>query len=98
MINQGQEGNNRSVMPLHVLGHTRATLTMATSCSFTERYITTIREIENIRIRDVPDTNLPDTGFNRIALYQIPDSSKFKHLRVSLQLKFKQNIYVFPLI
>ena len=31
MFNQSQEGNNRSVMPLDVLGRTRATLTMATS-------------------------------------------------------------------
>ena len=29
--------------------------------------------------RDVPDTTLPDTGFNRIVIYRIPDSSKFKH-------------------
>ena len=40
--------------------------------------------------RDVPDTTLPDTGFNRIVIYRIPDSS--------LQFKFKQNMYVFPLI
>ena len=37
VFNQSQEGNNRSVMPLDVLGRTRATLTMATSRSFTER-------------------------------------------------------------
>ena len=33
-------------------------------------------------IRDVPDTTLQDTRFNRIAIYRIPDipdSSKFKH-------------------
>ena len=33
------------------------------------------------RIKDVPDTTLPDTGFNRIAIFRIPDipdSSKFK--------------------
>ena len=35
--NQSQEGNNRSVMPLDVLGRTRATLTMSESVSFTER-------------------------------------------------------------
>ena len=23
--------------------------------------------------RDVPDTTLPDTGFNRIVIYRIPD-------------------------
>ena len=61
--------------------------------------------------RDVPDTTLPDTGFNRIVIYRIPDipdSSKFKHksqimkweyyCQCSLQLKLKQNLYVFPLI
>ena len=35
-----------------------------------------------ISIRDVPDTTLLDTGFNRIVIYRIyriPDSSKFKH-------------------
>ena len=26
--------------------------------------------------RDVPDTTLPDTGFNRRVIYRIPDSSK----------------------
>lgn len=31
--NQSQEGNNRSVMPLDVLGRTRATLTMSSSLS-----------------------------------------------------------------
>ena len=31
MFNQSQEGNNRSVMPLDVLGRTRATLTHAAS-------------------------------------------------------------------
>ena len=39
-------------------------------------------------IRDVLDTILPDTGFNRIVIYRIyriPDSSKFKHK--SLQMK-----------
>ena len=35
--NQSQEGNNRSVMLLDVLGRTRATLTMASSCTFTDR-------------------------------------------------------------
>ena len=33
-------------------------------------------------IRDVPDTTLQDTRFNRIAIYRIPDipdGSKFKH-------------------
>ena len=29
--------------------------------------------------RDVPDTTSPDTGFNWIVLYRIPDCSKFKH-------------------
>ena len=29
--------------------------------------------------RDVLDTTLLDTRFNRIVIYQIPDSSKFKH-------------------
>ena len=43
-----------------------------------------------IYIRDVPDTTLPDTGFNRIVIHRIPDSS--------LRFKFKQNMYVFPLI
>ena len=31
-----------------------------------------------ITVRDVPDTTLPDTGFNRIAIYRIldiPDST-----------------------
>lgn len=37
VFNQSQEGNNRSVMPLDVLGRTRATLTMSTSLSFAER-------------------------------------------------------------
>ena len=37
VFNQSQEGNNRSVMPLDVLGRTRATLTMSESVSFTER-------------------------------------------------------------
>ena len=31
MFNQSQEGNNRSVMPLDVLGRTRATLVQTTS-------------------------------------------------------------------
>ena len=35
--NQSQEGNNRSVMPLDVLGRTRATLTTSESASFAER-------------------------------------------------------------
>ena len=26
-----------------------------------------------VRSRDVPDTTLPDTGFNRIVIYRIPD-------------------------
>ena len=64
-----------------------------------------------INIRDVPDTTLPDTAFNRIVvyrIYRIPDSSKFKHnsqrmkweyyCQCSLQLKFKQNMCVFSLI
>ena len=53
--------------------------------------------------RDVPDTTLPDTGFNRIVIYRIPDSSKFKvhkslrmkweyYCQCSLQLKFNQNM------
>ena len=37
VFKQSQEGNNRSVMPLDVLGRTRATLTMSTSLSFAER-------------------------------------------------------------
>ena len=58
----------------------------------------------NTIIRDVPDTTLPDTGFNRIVVYRIPDTSKVKHnsqrmnweyyCQCSLQLKFKQNMYV----
>ena len=32
-----KEGNNRSVIPLDVLGRTRATLTMSESVSFIER-------------------------------------------------------------
>ena len=35
--NQSQEGNNRSVMPLDVLGRTRATLTKPASMSFAGR-------------------------------------------------------------
>ena len=35
--NQSREDNNRSVMPLEVLGHTCATLTMSESVSFTGR-------------------------------------------------------------
>ena len=31
-----------------------------------------------VRGRDVPDTTSLDTGFNRIVIYWIPDSSKFK--------------------
>ena len=27
----------------------------------------------SVHIRDVPDTTLPDTGFNRIVIYRIPD-------------------------
>ena len=30
-----------------------------------------------ILTRDVPDTTLPDIGFNRIVIYRMPDSSKF---------------------
>ena len=40
-------------------------------------------EVPNTRnvtnVRDVPDTTLPDTGFNWIVIYRILDSSKFKH-------------------
>ena len=36
-------------------------------------------ELSGLRCRDVPDTTLPDTGFNRIVIYRITDSSKFKH-------------------
>ena len=52
-------------------------------------------------------TTLPDTEFNWIVIYRILDildSSKFKHksweyyCQCSLHLKFKQNMYVFPLI
>ena len=28
----------------------------------------------SLHCRDVPDTTLPDTGFNRIVVYQIPDT------------------------
>ena len=35
--NQSQEGNNRSVMPLDVLGRTRATLTKSASMSYADR-------------------------------------------------------------
>ena len=35
--------------------------------------------IARLEFRDVPDTTLPDTGFNRIVIYRIPDSSKHKH-------------------
>ena len=37
VFNQSQEGNNRSVMPLDVLGRTRATLTASTSVPFAGR-------------------------------------------------------------
>ena len=68
-------------------------------------------ENDSLLIIDAPDNTLPDTGFNRLVIYRIPDipdSSKFKHksyrmkweyyCQYSLQLKFKQNMYVFPLI
>ena len=37
--------------------------------------------VSPVYVRYVPDTTLPDTGFNRIVIYripEIPDSSKFK--------------------
>ena len=37
VCNQSQEGDNRSVMPLDVLGRMRATLTRSESASFAER-------------------------------------------------------------
>ena len=40
------------------------------------------KTVRRYKIRDVPDATLPDTGFNWIVIYRIPDipdSSKFKH-------------------
>ena len=42
----------------------------------------------------MPDTTLPDTGFNRIAIYRIYRIVASLNIRVSLQLKFKQNMYM----
>ena len=62
----------------------------------------------NVSFRSILITTLPDTRFDQRVIYRIPDSSKFKHksygmkweyyiVKCSLQLKFKQNMYVFPL-
>ena len=55
--------------------------------------------------RNVADTTLSDIGFNQIVTYQIPDilDTRYTGYQIvaclnNLQLKFKQNMYVFPLI
>ena len=59
---------------------TRETLTITLTPS-----LTLTGNCLNLTTRDVPDTTLPDTGFNRIVIYRIPDipdSSKLKHLSI----------------
>ena len=83
-----------------------------TKCPSTLKYIYIIYYNFGCTCISSRDTTLPDTGFNQIVIYRILDipdsSSKFKHksqrmkweyyCQCSLQLKFKQNIHVFPLI
>ena len=55
---------------------------IACTCIYIYIYIQYGYGMATIYTRDVPDTTLPDTGFNRIVIYRIPDipdSSKLKH-------------------